>query len=270
MTELLAIAEKTARAAAELAFRRRAEGVEIAATKSSITDVVTAADREVEQLVLEMLHEARPNDGILGEEGASVEGTSGITWVVDPIDGTVNYLYGVGPYAVSIAAVEGETAPQSLQPTNWTSLAGVIVSPTLNEVFTAGAGRGAFVNGTQLKASDADVLSSALVATGFGYGRDRRIHQGRVFAELISEIRDIRRIGSAALDIAGVGAGRSDAYFEKGVKPWDVAAALLVASEAGCFTSIEEVDGELFAAVSAPGIASEFVELLDRTKAKSS
>lgn len=268
MTELLSIAEQTARKAADLAFQRRSEGVEVAATKSSITDIVTAADQEVERLVLDLLQELRPNDGILGEEGASVEGTSGITWVVDPIDGTVNYLYGVGPYAVSIAAVEGETELDRLKAPEWTALAAAVVGPTTGEAFTAAAGQGASVNGAALRASEADSLGSSLVATGFGYGRERRMRQGSAVAALLPEVRDIRRIGSAALDIASVGAGRIDAYYEKGPKAWDLAAGLLIASEAGCATSVEEVDGELFATVAAPGIAYEFAQIMDRIAAR--
>lgn len=269
MTELLSIAEETARKAADLAFQRRTEGVEVAATKSSITDVVTAADREVEQLVLGMLREQRPDDGILGEEGASVEGTSGITWVVDPIDGTVNYLYGVGPYAVSIAAVEGEQQLDRLHPAEWKALAGAVVDPTSGAVFTAAEGQGAHRNGASIRASDQSSLQHSLVATGFGYGRERRARQAVSFAEIITEIRDIRRIGSAALDIAGCAAGTLDAYFEKGPKAWDLAAGLLIAEEAGCATSVEEVGGDLFAAVAAPGVAAEFFALLKNADAAS-
>lgn len=268
MTDLLAIAEQTARTAADLAFLRRSEGVEVAATKSTITDIVTAADREVERLVIDLLQETRPNDGILGEEGASVEGTSGITWVVDPIDGTVNYLYGVGPYAVSIAAVEGETEIARLKATEWTGLAGAVVSPTTGETFLARRGGGATANGKPMRASEADSLASSLVATGFGYGRERRLRQGQAFAALIPEIRDIRRIGAAALDLAGVGAGRIDAYFEKGLKAWDLAAGLIIATEAGCEATVEEVEGELFAVVAAPGITYEFAQILAQIGAK--
>ena len=269
MTELLSIAKDTAKRAADLAFQRRSEGVEIAATKSSITDVVTAADREVEQLVLGLLHEQRPDDGILGEEGASVEGTSGITWVVDPIDGTVNYLCGVGTYAVSIAAVEGEHRLDRLHPSEWKGLAGVVVDPTSDTVFTGAAGQGAHRNGVSIQASEQTSLQHSLVATGFGYGRERRARQAESFAEIITEVRDIRRIGSAALDLTGCAAGTLDAYFEKGPKAWDLAAGFLIAEEAGCATRVEEVEGELFAAVAAPAIATEFFALLKNADAAS-
>ena len=267
MTELLKIAEMTARTAAELAHRRRAEGVEVAATKSSLTDVVTAADREVEQLVLGLLHDARPDDGILGEEGSSVDGTSGVTWVVDPIDGTVNYLYGVGEYAVSIAAVEGEERIAELRATEWRALAAAVASPLSGSVFTAAAGLGARLQGAPIRAVESSSLAKALVATGFGYDAGRRSRQGAAVMALLPEIRDIRRMGAAALDIASCAAGRLDAYYEKGVQPWDIAAAMLIAQEAGCATHLSEVDGDLFAAVAAPGIAGQFFEVLERIDA---
>lgn len=263
MTDLLSIAESVARSAAGLAFERRTEGVEITMTKSTVTDVVTAADADVEQLVLRRIRQLRPDDGILGEEGTSVDGTTGITWVVDPIDGTVNYLYGLDGYAVSIAAVEGPTRVEELRAESWTGLAAAIVAPASGAVYTAAAGKGASLNGQSIRASAADSMASALVATGFGYDPGRRSRQGAAVAQLLPKVRDIRRLGAAALDLAMCGAGRLDAYFEKGIRPWDVAAGLLIAAEAGCVTHIEDAGGELFAAVAAPGIAEELFASLE-------
>ena len=268
MTELLTVAESVARQAAELAHRRRTEGVEVAATKSTVADVVTAADREVEQLVLGMLQDLRPQDGILGEEGTSIDGSSGITWVVDPIDGTVNYLYGVGEYAVSIAAVEGPTRITDLRADAWSALAAALVAPVSGSVFTASAGGGARLGGETVRASEATDLSNSLIATGFGYDPGRRSRQGAAVAALLPQVRDIRRLGAAAVDLALCAAGRLDGYFEKGIRPWDVAAGLLIAQEAGCRVSIETAaGGELFAAVAAPGIADELFRMLGDLKA---
>ncbi|MCU1476030.1 MAG: inositol monophosphatase [Subtercola sp.] len=228
--ELLDLARRIAVSAGELAATRRAVGVEVAASKSSAEDVVTFADREVEQFIRGSLADARPADGFLGEEStdsASV-GTSGLTWVVDPIDGTVNYLYGIPAYNISIAVVEGEPDPQT-----WRALAGCVVNPVIGEVFTASDARGAFLGTTPLHVNPSVGLSQALVATGFGYSSDVRVKQGLVLAGLIGQVRDIRRIGAAALDLCYVAAGRYDAYYERGLNPWDHAAGALIAAEAG-------------------------------------
>lgn len=262
MHELLNLARTTAEEASSLALRRRSEGVEVADRKSSVTDIVTAADREVEQLVLERIHAARPNDGILGEEGTSVEGTSGITWVVDPIDGTVNYLYGVGDFAVSIAAVEGPTPLDELRPSNWSGLAGVVSAPITRRLFEAARGEGATLNGARIEPSAPASLQETLVATGFGYDQSRRKRQGKVVAELLPKVRDIRRMGAAAVDIASCAGGFVDAYYERGVRPWDVAAGLLIAQEAGCTVFVSNDASDLFAAVAAPAIAEEFIGLI--------
>lgn len=270
MHDLLELARKTAVEASDLAKTRRAEGVEIADRKSSITDVVTAADREVEQLVLERIRAARPDDGILGEEGTSVEGTSGVTWVVDPIDGTVNYLYGVGEYAVSIAAVEGPTSLSELRPSNWTGLAGVIAAPVSGRVFEAAKGAGATVNGAKLTPSAPASLAESLVATGFGYDDQRRRKQGAVVAQLLPRVRDVRRMGAAAIDIASCAAGQVDAYYERGVRPWDVAAGLLIAEEAGCTTFVSTDATDLFVAMAPPSIAEDFLAMLRELRADES
>ncbi|MGO1497095.1 inositol monophosphatase family protein, partial [Agrococcus casei] len=216
MHDLLELARTTAVEASDLARTRRAEGVEIADRKSSITDVVTAADREVEQLVLERIRATRPDDGILGEEGTSIEGTSGVTWVVDPIDGTVNYLYGVGEYAVSIAAVEGPASLSELRPSNWTGLAGVVAAPVSGRVFEAARGAGATVNGSGLAPSAPASLAEALVATGFGYDDQRRRKQGEVVAKLLPRVRDVRRMGAGPRAHPPGAAGAGDPIDERG------------------------------------------------------
>ncbi|MBO1900801.1 inositol monophosphatase [Leucobacter weissii] len=215
----------------------RDAGVAVAATKSSITDVVTAADREAERLLVEGLRELRPDDGILGEEGASVAGSTGITWVVDPIDGTVNYLYGLPAYAVSVAAtVEDASAPEPRRggmADGRRAVAGAVYLPVTDELFTAWQGGGARLDGTALTGPDEVELSQALVGTGFGYTVDRRTEQAEVVRRLIPRVRDIRRIGSAATDLCLLAAGRLDAYYERGLQPWDYAAGALIAREAG-------------------------------------
>jgi len=228
VSELLDLARSVALEAAELAARRRREGVEVAATKSTVVDVVTEADREVERLVLGRLQDARPQDGVLGEEGSSVAGSSGLTWVVDPIDGTVNYLYGLPHYAVSIALVQGEPDPLT-----WTAQVGVVVNPATGEVFTAEAGAGAFCGDRRIRVGEPAPLELALIATGFAYRAQTRAYQGEAVTRLLPRVRDIRRQGTASLDLCFVADGRYDAYFERTLSPWDHAAAALVAVEAG-------------------------------------
>ena len=225
---LEALAIDIAREAGELARRRRTEGVAIAATKSSIADIVTDADREVEALIRARLHAERPGDGFLGEESDAAQGTSGITWVVDPIDGTVNYAYGIPAYAVSIAVVRGEARPG-----RWEALAGAVFSPATGEMFHAARDAGAWVDGTRLSVNDEPSAAGALLATGFGY--DPTTHSGDLarVARVMSMARDLRRIGAASLDFAYVAAGRFDGYFERGLQPWDHAAGALLVEEAG-------------------------------------
>lgn len=225
--ELLLLAEDIAREAGALARRRREEGVRIAATKSALADIVTDADREVETLIRERLAAARPRDGFLGEESGAERGESDVTWVVDPIDGTVNYAYGNPHYAVSIAAVTGEPTP-----TQWIAQAGVVFTPVVGELFRAARGDGAWLGDARLSVSTA-TDAGALVATGFGY--DPATHAGdleRVRA-VMPIARDLRRGGAASLDLAYVAAGRLDGYFERGLHPWDHAAGALLVSEAG-------------------------------------
>ena len=225
---LLRLAQDTALAAGQMAARRRTVGVQVAASKSSPEDVVTLADRETESLIRALLADARPDDGFFGEESAATRGTSGLTWVVDPIDGTVNYLYGFPAWAVSIAVVEGDPDPAT-----WTTLAGAVYNPTGDELFTAAAGDGAWLGAHRLQVPTDVPLSLALLGTGFSYRAAERERQADVVRGLIGEVRDIRRIGSAALDLCSVAAGRLNLYYERGLSPWDHAAGALVAREAG-------------------------------------
>ncbi len=227
-TDLLDLTRAIALEAGELAAARRREGVEVAATKSSIVDIVTAADREVEEFIRARIAEARPYDGILGEEGGVSGGTSGITWVVDPIDGTVNYLYGIPHYAVSIAVVEGDPDPAT-----WTALAGAVFNPAGGELFTASRGAGARLGDQPIRVADPVPLAQALIGTGFAYDAQLRGQQGELVARLLPLVRDIRRAGTASLDLAAIASGRLNAYFERSLNPWDHAAGALIAQEAG-------------------------------------
>jgi myo-inositol-1(or 4)-monophosphatase len=221
---LLEIAVRIAREAAATARRMRTEAITDVQTKSTDTDVVTAADRAVERQVVTALAAERPGDGVLGEEYGDSAATSAgaVRWILDPIDGTVNYLYGLPQYAVSLAAeVDGVV------------VAGVVHNAATGEEWTATLGGGAWRDGRRLTGSARTTLDQTLVATGFGYDPARRAHQGAVVAALLPRVRDIRRFGAAALDLCMAAEGSLDAYFEKGLNPWDHAAGGLVATEAG-------------------------------------
>ncbi len=203
-------------------------------TKSTHTDVVTEMDRRSEALVVERLLAARPDDGVQGEEGAERTGTSGVRWVIDPLDGTTNYLYRFPGFGVSVAAqVEIDGA--------WRSVAGAVVDVVHDACYTASLGGGATCNGVEISVSGATELSRALVATGFSYEADRRRRQAGVLTQLLPAVRDIRRMGAAAVDLCMVACGRVDAFFEKGLAPWDHAAGVLVATEAGAIAG--DLDG---------------------------
>jgi myo-inositol-1(or 4)-monophosphatase len=219
----LELAEAIAREAGALLLGRfaSAERRNVAA-KSTPTDLVSQADHDSERLIRLRLAEHRPDDGILGEEGDDVAGTSGRRWVVDPLDGTVNFLFGIPQWAVSIAVEDAESV-----------IAGVVYDPVLDECWEAERDGPPLMNGTQVTASTRDDLATALVATGFGYDAGVREVQAERVARLLPRVRDIRRAGSAALDIAWTAAGRHDAYFERGVQHWDLAAAALVCERAG-------------------------------------
>ena len=219
--DLLVLAVDLARQAGALALSMHA-GLGASDTKSSPTDVVTAADRASEALLVKGIRSARPDDAVLGEEGASHDGSSGVRWVVDPIDGTVNFLYGLPQWAVSIGIeVDGVTE------------VGVVFDPAKDELFTAVRGGGAELNGRRLRCTEVTELSQALVATGFSYEAARRLRQARVLAALLPQVRDVRRLGAGALDLCAVAAGRVDAYYEQALSPWDMCAGLLIAAEAG-------------------------------------
>jgi myo-inositol-1(or 4)-monophosphatase len=230
---LVHVAQTLAREAGALILDGRRRHVSVAATKSSAQDVVTAMDLASEALLRRRLAELRPDDGILGEEEGYEPGTSGVTWVVDPIDGTVNYLYGLPAYAVSVAAVSTPDGSSAPDPATWTVLAGCVFAPEDGRTYTAGRGLGAWLDGRALRANAARPLIDSLVGTGFGYTASRRTSQARIVAELLPQVRDIRRVGSAALDLSTLAAGCLDLYYERGLQPWDLAAGALVAQEAG-------------------------------------
>ncbi|MEV8371802.1 inositol monophosphatase family protein [Kribbella sp. NPDC056861] len=220
--DLLKLAVEVATEAAQLIVERRRGTVTVADTKSTTTDIVTAVDRESEELIRARVLAARRDDSFLGEEGDDVNGSSGVRWVVDPIDGTVNYLYDIPTYAVSIAVeYDGRT------------VAGVVVDAPKGEMFTATLGGGAYLDGRPIRVSDCPDLSKALVGTGFGYDPVRREVQAEVIQALIAKVRDIRRIGVGAIDLCYVACGRLDAVYERGLNPWDYGAGALIASEAG-------------------------------------
>ncbi|MFE4465784.1 inositol monophosphatase family protein [Oerskovia sp. NPDC056781] len=228
VAELRSLAERLAREAGALVRDGRPEHVEVAATKSSAVDVVTAMDAESEALLRRTIARERPDDAILGEEEGASAGTSGLTWVIDPIDGTVNYLYSVASYAISVAVVAGPP-----DPAEWTVLAGAVHSIVDGRTWTAGLGAGATLDGEPVAVNPAGPLATSLVGTGFGYDADRRRHQAQVLVDVLPQVRDIRRLGSAAIDLCLVATGSLDLYYERGLNPWDLAAGALVAQEAG-------------------------------------
>ena len=228
------------------------------ATKSSPTDLVTEMDTWAEAHITERLLSARPNDAVLGEEGANISGTSGVTWSVDPIDGTVNFVHGLPGFCVSLAAqVDGQ------------SVAGVVVSPLHRDVFEATLGGGASRNGKPIHCASPASVSRCVVGTGFGYDPDRRRRQAAVLTEVISHIADIRRGGAAAVDLCSVACGRLDAYWEVGLNPWDHAAGGLIAAEAGA--KVGTLDGsapsDRFILAAPPAYWDEFVTLLSNAGA---
>ena len=258
---LAAIAARIAERAAARILELRAQGVDVAASKSSATDVVTAADQESERLIVAAIQDVRPDDGILGEEGTGIAGTSGITWVIDPIDGTVNYLYDLAAYSVSIAAT---VADGTAYGDGRRAIAGAVCNPRTDELFVAWEGGGATRNGEPIRITGQDDLSLSLVATGFGYTAERRTEQAEMVARVIPRARDIRRYGSAAYDLCMLAAGRLDAYYEQGLQPWDYAAGVLIASEAGATLIGRDAatpPGESFMVVGAAGLVEELRSL---------
>ena len=220
IAELLELAKRVGREAGEL-LQKRPTTFEVS-TKTSAIDVVTQMDSQSETHIVSEILKARPNDGIIGEEGSERTSKSGITWVIDPLDGTVNYLYGLPGWNVSIAAKDSDGV-----------VVGVVVAPTINSTWYASRGGGAFLNEQPIKCNDVVELNRALIATGFAYDLDARPAQLAQLSELLNRIRDIRRNGAAAVDLCHVAMGALDGYFEKGLQEWDLAAGGLIASEAG-------------------------------------
>ncbi|BBZ38667.1 inositol monophosphatase family protein [Mycobacterium conspicuum] len=269
---LRSVAETLAAEAAEFVRRRRAEvfgacqdpAGGVVRAKSTPTDPVTVVDTDTERLLRDRLAQLRPGDPILGEEGggpADAVGSRQVTWVLDPIDGTVNFVYGIPAYAVSVAAQVGGV-----------SVAGAVADVVAGQVYSAAIGLGAHVTDGRgrhaLRCTDVDDLSMALLGTGFGYSQARRTTQAALLAQMLPVVRDVRRIGSAALDLCMVAAGRLDAYYEHGLQVWDRAAGALIAAEAGARVvqpgaSGSAGDAELVVAA-APGIADELLAALQR------
>jgi myo-inositol-1(or 4)-monophosphatase len=216
--ELLDVAVAAARAAGDILVERYEHAARGVATKSTPTDLVSEADLAAERAIRELLQARRPDDAIVGEEGDDISGSSGLRWIVDPLDGTVNYLFGIPQWSVSIAC-DGRV--------------GVILDPVRGELFTVREGGPALLDGETLPGSARDDLGTAMVSTGFGYDAEVRAAQAAVVARLLPRVRDIRRFGSAALDLAWTAAGRYDAYYEYGLNDWDVAAGAMLCSAAG-------------------------------------
>lgn len=267
------MAESLATEAAAFVRRRRAEvfgaagstppGHGTVRAKSTPTDPVTVVDTETERLLRDRLAELRPGDPILGEEGGGpadpgAAAADAVTWVLDPIDGTVNFVYGIPAYAVSVGVQVGGV-----------SVAGAVADVVGGQVYSAATGLGAHVRDGQrvspLRCASVDDLSMALLGTGFGYARRRRATQAALLARLLPLVRDVRRIGSAALDLCMVAAGRLDAFYEHGLQPWDCAAGALIAAEAGARVSLpaSDIEGAGLAVAAAPGIADELLAALD-------
>lgn len=234
--DLADLAKTVAEEAGKLVHAGRNANLVVAGTKSSPQDVVTEMDLAAEQLLRERLASARPHDAFLGEEGGYTAGGSPITWVIDPIDGTVNYLYGLPGYSVMVAAV---TAPAGVEPTpqTWTVVASCIHAPALGHTYTAARAGGAYRNGERLRVRPPAELALSLLATGFGYRAEVRRRQGEIVAQVLPQVRDIRRMGSAGLDLCALAEGSIDLYYEMGLKPWDLAAGALIAAEAGALVT---------------------------------
>lgn len=238
--------------------RRTARAGAAVSVKSTRTDLVTEADTVAERWLVDRIAQARPHDAVLGEEGGARAGDSGVRWVLDPIDGTVNFVLGIPQYAVSVAAEQDGVV-----------VAGAVCNVATAELFHAHRGGGAFLHDAPLSGPRPVDVGRAVVGTGFAYTAQRRRRQAAVVAGLLPEIADIRRLGAASLDLCAVAAGRLDGYFEAGLHPWDYAAGLLVAVEAGCVaTGLRgRAPGEGFVAVAGPALASGLFALLQQLDA---
>jgi len=252
-SELRQIAESLAREAGDMALRGRKSGPLTATTKSSPIDMVTKYDKASEAMITAGLSQIRPDDAIIGEEGASTQGTSGITWHIDPIDGTTNFYFDLPMWAVSIGAVD-EHGP----------LAGAVYVPALGEMFSGSRGEGSTVNGQPIKVRDNNDISDALVCTGYSYRiSEREVHAKRV-ADIVMKVRDIRRFGAAAVDLCFVACGRLDAYFEEHLHSWDLVAGQVIATEAGAiitdYVGNTVRPAQVLAAT--PGIHADLIHLI--------
>jgi myo-inositol-1(or 4)-monophosphatase len=227
----LELAERAARAAGEVLLSYYGRDPEGLSSKTSVTDPVSDADREAERVIRELLAAERPDDGLVGEEGAHSPSSNDRMWIVDPLDGTVNFLYGTRTWGVSIALEDSDGLA-----------VGVVFNPVDGECFSARRGEGATLNGEAIRVTSCSTLERAMVGTGFSYEAARRAEQAELLVELLPRVRDVRRAGAAALDLAYVAAGRIDAFYERGLKRWDEAAGRLLVHEAGGVT--RDLDGE--------------------------
>jgi len=221
-SDALALATEAAREAGALLLELRRSPAAGVRSKSSPTDLVSEADERAEGAIVTTIRKRRPDDALVAEEGSNAGGSSGVSWFVDPLDGTINYLYGIPHWSVSICCADADGP-----------LAGVVYDPLRGELFSAARGSGARLGNARLAVTDKADLASALIATGFGYVAAQRVTQGRIIARILGEVRDVRRFGSAALDLSWVSAGRFDGYFESVEKPWDWMAGALLVREAG-------------------------------------
>jgi myo-inositol-1(or 4)-monophosphatase len=249
--ELRGIAEQVAWEAAGVVRAGGRGDVAVAGSKSSSVDIVTEVDRASEKFLRGRLAELRPDDGFLGEEGTHGASASGVTWVVDPIDGTVNFLYGIPQYCVSVAALDADGSP----------VAGAVADVVPGNLYSASSGGGATCDGVPLRVRDRVPGAERLWLTGFQYQAEIRAVQGRAVAQLLPRVRDIRRMGAAALDLCAIAAGRADAYVEEGLHLWDRAAAGLVATEAGAELRLLDGAGGTECVVCAP--AHSITEVLE-------
>lgn len=249
------LAESTARRAGDMALAGRRSGQVQADTKSSPTDMVTAFDRASEEMIVSDLTSARPDDAIVGEEGASRPGTSGLEWHIDPIDGTSNFYFDIPMWAVSVGVVDKDGP-----------LAGAVYAPALGEMWSAARGLGATLNDRPISVRDNNRLSDAMACTGFSYRTHERPEHARRVAAMVTEVRDIRRFGAAAVDLCFVACGRLDVYFEEHLHSWDLIAGQIIASESGAILSDYEGNPVRPAQVlaSTPGVHADFVALLAR------
>ena len=254
LTTLLDLARRAAQAAGALLLERFGDPQSGLDSKSSRTDLVSDADRDAEALLVDMLRAERPDDGLLAEEGSTATSNTGIRWIVDPLDGTINYLWGIPHWSVSIAAADDVG-----------DLVAAVFDPCRNEMFTASRGGGAWQAGTRLALTPSEDLAEALVGTGFAYVAEERERQAEMLRRFLPHVRDVRRFGSAALDLAWVAAGRLDAFYETGLSPWDWAGGSALVREAGgtatTLTTVHGRDGFLAAR---PGLAAHLLRLIDR------